>query len=454
MPANEFEKQVQQIMGDLKLSPSSPVWLSIEKQIRKKKERRRLLFLLLLFFIFISGSLWIYLGNNKGTQVSENKTGNEQGINNKSLQTVTTIPADNNKNTTTVDIHAIKKERMIKKPVDVSHVEVQSAKLKEKKNKIKSENILVKYAEKKDLDAEQLRQDKQQNITQVSKNGQEQVSILKDSMTVTSPIISEQTIAILKDTVVSEPLADKNPNAAKKKSKNKKWQKAITAEVGWSNYGDGLFNNNANYRSYSSSSPATGSGQVPGFYYDLPKISRGPSYSAGMEVKRSMGKRTSLNFGIQYHYYSTHVKVGDDVQKDTVVRYGADLRSVSSFYRDNDKRKYTNRFYVLEIPVSIEYKLLKNIPLSFSVGASYGHLLGTNALTFDQQSNIYYRNRKDYISNYINIFSSVQYKWLQKGKIKIQSGPAFQYSLTELQKENYFSIPHLYFIGLKSSISF
>ncbi len=41
MQKNEFEKQVQQKMEELKVHPSDSVWLNIEASIAKTKRRRR-----------------------------------------------------------------------------------------------------------------------------------------------------------------------------------------------------------------------------------------------------------------------------------------------------------------------------------------------------------------------------------------------------------------------------
>lgn len=45
MSDHEFEKQVQQKLGELKLRPSDAVWMEVEKNIRDKKRRRRFLWL-------------------------------------------------------------------------------------------------------------------------------------------------------------------------------------------------------------------------------------------------------------------------------------------------------------------------------------------------------------------------------------------------------------------------
>ena len=55
---NEFEKQVQQKMEELKLVPSDPVWQKVEMQIRKKKDRRRAI-LWIPLIVLLAGGLWI-----------------------------------------------------------------------------------------------------------------------------------------------------------------------------------------------------------------------------------------------------------------------------------------------------------------------------------------------------------------------------------------------------------
>src|SRR5438309_10054205 len=62
---NEFEKQVQQKMEELNFTPSEPVWLNIEKQIRNKKDKRRLFIWLPILIAFLSGSLFIVYNSQK-----------------------------------------------------------------------------------------------------------------------------------------------------------------------------------------------------------------------------------------------------------------------------------------------------------------------------------------------------------------------------------------------------
>src|SRR5687768_445633 len=62
MHEQSFEKQVQQKMDELSLTPSAPVWQKVEEQIRKKKERRRVLFWMLPLLLAGGGAYWLLSG--------------------------------------------------------------------------------------------------------------------------------------------------------------------------------------------------------------------------------------------------------------------------------------------------------------------------------------------------------------------------------------------------------
>src|SRR5688572_13857424 len=51
MQENEFEKRLQEEMGEFRLRPSDDVWSKIDVQLRKKKRRR------VVFFIFLIAGL-------------------------------------------------------------------------------------------------------------------------------------------------------------------------------------------------------------------------------------------------------------------------------------------------------------------------------------------------------------------------------------------------------------
>src|SRR5829696_1443549 len=64
---DRFEKEVQQKMGELNLTPSAPVWEKIELEIKPEKKRRRV-FIWLFFGLLLlvgSGTLVFFLVNDR-----------------------------------------------------------------------------------------------------------------------------------------------------------------------------------------------------------------------------------------------------------------------------------------------------------------------------------------------------------------------------------------------------
>lgn len=75
MQENEFERQVQQKMHELKFQPSDTVWHKIEAQIKKEKRKKWILILLPLIGIFsLYGGYKLFTANNviKTCQPSNN----------------------------------------------------------------------------------------------------------------------------------------------------------------------------------------------------------------------------------------------------------------------------------------------------------------------------------------------------------------------------------------------
>lgn len=75
---NEFEKQVQQKMEELKLVPSEPVWQKVEMQIRRKKDRRRLIFWIPLLVVLLGGGLWMRIDYSSKRISYQSETHNSQ----------------------------------------------------------------------------------------------------------------------------------------------------------------------------------------------------------------------------------------------------------------------------------------------------------------------------------------------------------------------------------------
>jgi hypothetical protein len=465
MPANKFEKQVQDIMEDLKLPPSPPVWKNIEEQIRKKKDRRRIIFWFLFLSLILAGGLWIMIGtNNKETNNQQAKLeqthSNSKTTVNGSQKNQNNSVDKQNKSTVEIMVSRNNNAAATPRPIIAKQHPGQELVIKRSvtKNQKKEEQNLPVVAYQNEPATT-----KEQKETVVNSMLPDQKSKKQTDIVIEQPLRTETLIVATEQNSGTKKISDStsetkepvsetsNPVQQKnKKSGNKKWQKRITAEIGWSDYNYGL--PEESQKSYSPASIQ--SSFSPLRVYSPQEITKGQSLVIGFQLIRSMTRHIEVSLGLQYHYFSTHTKTGATVEKDSAINYGADVIAISRYYRNGNQSGYTNSFHVIEFPVAVDYKPFKNIPVDLGIGFSYGRLFKTNALSFNRQSNIYYQNRQAYRSDYLNAFTSLQYSWLQKSKFKIQSGPILFYSCSKLKNENYFNTPYLFSVGLKSSIIF
>ena len=239
---------------------------------------------------------------------------------------------------------------------------------------------------------------------------------------------------------------------------NKKWNKQINLILGGSSYASGLSLSNksavqdAVYSVGSGTGTSTG-GVVNNNFVPAP-TEGGFGFSIGFSMSKKLNEHWEVAFGLQYTQLTTKTKVGDKRTMDTAVRFSADRLNVNEFYTNTGKNDYTNRFHIVEIPVTISYRPAINLPLYISTGISYGRLISSNALTFSNTSNIYYENDENYVRNLLPVQVALQYRFRDKQKLSIQTGPVIQYNLFKFQKESTDEKTHLLFAGLKTTVNF
>lgn len=470
MPANEFEKQVKVIMEDLKLSPSPPVWENIEEQIKKKKDRKRVIFWFLFLFLILAGGLWFTIGKNDagidsqkakleqqnpaspGTTPDVSQKNKNVLVDKKNENTTAIITSSENKKTTVTKSFIDKKhfsdaskpQKSVTNPIRIKQPDIAIA--KDQDQSFKSQPAAEQQISPAISSPKTDERTEIQNVQQLKTESQ-MISATKPNED------SKEKIDSTADT--KQPgIETSNLNEQKnKKSKNNKWQKGITADIGWSNYNHGLFHNSAADR-YSFSNVQSSGGISP-VVYAPQQNKKGIAFTIGGNIQRSMGKRIKISVGLEYHYYSAQTRIGTAVKKDTMIKNtNGQPTSVSRFYTYGNQSDYTNAFHIVEVPLTFEYRPFNNIPISLSVGISYGHMLHTSALTYSRYSNLYYNDQSNYVKNYISIFSSVQYSWLRKNKLEIRSGPIYRYAANDLQHAPAYGTPHLFFVGLRTNVIF
>jgi hypothetical protein len=169
------------------------------------------------------------------------------------------------------------------------------------------------------------------------------------------------------------------------------------------------------------------------------------SWSAGITVRKSIGKTWRLNSGLNYSMYATGIalgsKVTDSVGLDKVV------------YRNGRSGTYTNRFHFIELPLTIEKQLGRRSRFSINGGLAFSLLAASNQLHFDQQTNLYYTDNSLINKTQWSLLAGLNYRILQK-KIRVETGPLLNYHLGNTFNKDIYGNGHWFFAGLRATVFF
>ena len=401
MRANEFEKQVQQKMEELQLRPSPEVWEEVEKQIRKDKKRRRIIFWWLLPLLLTGAISFIIVQNeNKSNSIADST------INNQTLPTESkpnepvSIPAP-----TTTDNPALSSDKPvvddISKKANPDDLPVISKDKKDILTRNSNQrlnlrrqspvnipgNTNITVSQQTNIEkTDQLFPTKEKTTAILDKDDKAIVKNEEVNKELIQPKVSEPLIAETKkdlanadsNTLVTVPtemikaetekekatVTISNPSLPLKNEKDPKWELGVEARAGLSNTWKGeLFHLRKVVEVYSSSpNIGTGSGTAAGPFAPTVLIeSPEQSFTGSLQVlaQRKLSTRLSVNFGLQYNYLSTRVKVGSEVQSSRFI--SNDFSSsvvVNSYYRPEGNSDYINRYHLLGVSAGLSWKLI------------------------------------------------------------------------------------------------
>jgi hypothetical protein len=124
MSDHEFEKQVQQKLGELKLRPSDAVWMEVEKNIRDKKRRRRFLWLwsaALLVTLTTSGIVLYHYTNSASKTIGTANATPAASTSSSNTTNNTVLPNSTNKQATSGNASTIAQHEpaTVNEPTDV-----------------------------------------------------------------------------------------------------------------------------------------------------------------------------------------------------------------------------------------------------------------------------------------------------------------------------------------------
>lgn len=478
MHEQNFEKQVQQKMEELSLTPSAPVWQKVEEQIRKKKDRRRLLFWLLPLLMVVGGSAgWMIWSTGKGAgsidsvQITHQPVTPVDVVQEKAV--VNTAPGIKEQDQTTKstgnvndkdEITAYKQPGITAKPPKLTtSLTTSRPKMIEKEGLSPTDEITSEEKTTKAKQAETISNEEVETLKEVAANREEesrtntaapdtaassgQEVITNKVPEITPPAAPATTLPLSED---SATLVQKEPV----KKKPSRWLWTAHAEGGVASVWSSLFELPSTRSQFMYSSPAQYSGGNFFAYYPSPQ-EEGPAFAAGFTAKRILNARTKLTAGVQYNFYSTTMAVGQEKNASTsaMVPYARQSSAADNSYLPGTQNQYRNRYHFIQLPIGIEYQVLRKIPLQVHGGLSVAQLVSTNALLYDYNAQAYYQNSRAFNTTQLHLFTNLTYPVWKRKAVRLDLGPYVQYSLTELQKK----APdknRLFSTGLRTQFSF
>jgi hypothetical protein len=123
--------------------------------------------------------------------------------------------------------------------------------------------------------------------------------------------------------------------------------------------------------------------------------------------------------------------------------------SAVNYYANSGTGNYTNQYHFIEIPVRVQQRLGRRSPLFVNLGLSAGRLVASNALQYDAQKNVYYRDNSLFDKTQFTLSGGLGIRLYLKKAGTLEIVPRLQYGLTNLFRYDVYGARHLLFGGLE-----
>jgi hypothetical protein len=406
MPENDFEKQVQQKMEDLRLSPSGSVWLEVDRRIRKEK-KRRIIFWLLFLALLTGGGIITGIWLNKeytAVTVADDKRDvqnfkQENKINKNSVGT--DLPFDDskkrenslgNENTNTNELKRSALAGNTKQPISSVKVTRRTTKEKNTVSPLHDLNNPVenKKTEHPDKNQKDILNSTRDNVVQPV---QQTDSISNTRALPKNPLLGDTSKATIVDSQKGE--------AAVKMSRetiSKKWRWGVLAQVGRSHTVKGFQVFSTNVYTELANAPS----QTAGGNFSMSPVRKGISYGIGIYARRSLSERVLTNITMDYNFFSTRREVGP--WKDTVfmsddpfsrgLLLNGYYNSTATYALSDQNQTYTNKYHLIGLTGEISWLVLrsKRFQLYWDNSMSYRWVSSSNMVHYDRRIPGYYKD--------------------------------------------------------------
>ncbi len=471
MQKNEFEKQVQQKMEELKLDPSGTVWSKIEARISKRKSRRfGFIFFVTILMGFLCGGYWLLnstnnLNNNNGNKVSKNLITSKNSpdtqhilLKRKTIKESFSPATLNNissaKNGVVLNRKKIKFTQL---PAEVQHNKRVLKKIKSQNASLK--NLRNNFPGKLQINSNKIDIGVVENENVKTTGG---ANLQESNKIITQPGIETGHKENISDTSVNNFTADsinklsdsKNvtPGSVKAKLLNLDipksfWNWGITFSTGVSGVPNKFLGSlDKSFVADFSSAPSAGGTPLPGGNQlpQLPsKINFSKALIAGFFAEKNISKNAMFTIGLNYKMFSSMNKVGKKSD------------SVQTYRVSNAGNNYHNYYHFIELPVSIKIQIItKEIPVFWDAGISLSKLISSNALQFNYNSEIYYHDNSLFHKSQTGFNTGFSISLFNKQKTSILIGPCIYYGITKVAQQGLYKNQHFTFIGFRSQFLF
>jgi len=492
MEQNNFEKKIQQKLGELKIPPSDAVWEHIEKHINGRKDRKKIILLFLVFISLASGGYYI-LNSIANDTKSKNQletaiveTGSKQTKKEDSSFNKTTIsPGNDSEKDSASGVNSTTHKTQFQK-IEHNKIERRTTNtfttIKDRNLAVDSKNGNNKEtgtvddnknlpANKQTLpDGRQANSQKNELDINSSAKGQEKnTSIVvagienipgKNEASHNEMVIQNEKMADGISADSSRDLSQKTRVSSKKSKRNQqnqKWKIGVTFSGGTSMIGGGGKSATPNLSSFANmdfisvASPANNY-SLSSFsnYFTPSSMKNSMAFIAGIFIEKNISRKNKLDLGISYKYYSLTNTTGNKIDFNI-----APSLSTENLYSSwSNSNTYRNNFHYIEIPVSLKFQLghSESLPIYWSVGMNVSQLIASNSLQFKSSPGLYYNDNSFYNKTQFGLHTGFSALLFAKAKVPVDIGPYFIYNTSRMADDGLYGGKHFSFIGIKAGI--
>ncbi|WP_143313425.1 hypothetical protein [Cnuella takakiae] len=164
-------------------------------------------------------------------------------------------------------------------------------------------------------------------------------------------------------------------------------------------------------------------------------ITGGPFLSAGVLLKKNISSRLKGSAGLQYALYTQKVAVGRKVLVSA--SSNANFRAIELYEANGGQGSYHNKFQMISVPLALELKPVRSIPLSVQAGVAPGYLVRNKALQY-LPGTTYFREVVPAVQRWqLPVHAGLQYRIGATKNWELLAGPFASYHITPMANRKY-----------------